>query len=656
MLAVCGIAGFVGMEPNKDADWLRTTAQFMAGAVHHRGPDDGGTWTDSDASVALGHRRLSIVDVSPLGHQPMASADGRWILVYNGELYNSQELRIRLEGRGTRLRGTSDTEVLLEHLAAYGIEATLAQVDGMFAFGAWDRRRRILVLARDRVGEKPLYWGWQGKSMLFGSELAALRRHPDFRGSIDRAAAAGMLRYGFVPGPYSIYEGIGKLPQGSFVEVDPSRPGVEQVRTYWSFREVAELESRRRPTRTDVDVIDELERLLRDAVRSRMVADVPLGAFLSGGIDSSTIVAMMQAQSSEPVKTFTVGFQEQSYDEASHARQVAHHLGTEHTELYVSPKEALDVVPLLPSIFDEPFADVSQIPTYLLSVLARERVKVALSGDGGDELFGGYTRHTFHRRVWGRLGRVPAPLRSAAARVIQRVPPGRWDAAANHLRAVLPAAVPTARLGEKMQRGAALLAASDPEHVYRPLRSHWNDPTVALVEASEHSDPALDPAHWASLTDPTERLMFLDSITYLPDDVLVKVDRAAMATSLETRVPLLAPSVVSYAWSLAVEEKIRNGQGKWPLRAVLHRYVPPALVDRPKMGFGVPVGEWLRGPLRQWGEDLLHPDALRRGGLVDSRAVHERWNQHQSGARDWSFALWDVLMLVAWHGDHQASV
>jgi asparagine synthase (glutamine-hydrolysing) len=646
---MCGIAGFVRAPADRDSDWLTQTASAMAEAVCHRGPDDAGAWVDAEAGVALGHRRLSIIDVSPLGHQPMSSKDGRWVLSYNGELYNTPVLRAALGARGTRFAGHSDTEVLVEHIAAFGLEQTLRAADGMFGFAVWDRRRRVLALARDRVGEKPLYWGWQGSTLLFASELKALRRHPDFTGALDRGAAASMLRYGYVPAPWSIYEGIAKLSPGTFVEIDPTQQGRERTITYWSFREVAE---RARPDRSgagDGELVDELDGLLRAAVGSRMASDVPLGAFLSGGIDSSTVVALMQAQSAAPVQTFTIGFSEDGFDEATYAKQVAAHLGTDHTELYVSPREALDVVPRLPEMYDEPFGDVSQIPTHLVSALARRSVTVALSGDGGDELFGGYTRYTFHRGVWDRLGRVPAPVRGLAARGIRRLQPEQWDRAGRALRPVLPGAVPTSRLGEKLHKGAAMLAAQDATDVYRPLLSHWTEPSGVVLGGAERLDAVVDRTRWASLDDPTEHMMYLDAISYLPDDILVKVDRASMATSLETRVPLLAPSVIDFAWSLPIGDKIRDGQGKWPLRQVLHRYVPAELVERPKMGFGVPVGEWLRGPLREWAQDLLAPAALRHEGLLDADVVGQRWREHLTGERDWQYPLWDALMLVAWH-------
>lgn len=656
---MCGIAGFLDTARDRNAARLGELVCAMTGAVAHRGPDDVGHWVDAAAGVALGHRRLSIIDVSPMGHQPMVSRDGSLVLVYNGELYNSAQLRVRLEQRGVRFAGHSDTEVLLESLAELGVEETLRAADGMFAFAVWDRTRRRLVLARDRVGEKPLYWGWQGGTLLFGSELKSLTRHPRFCGRLDRGAAAGMLRYGFVPGPWSIYEGVSKLPQGSWVVVDPERPGSEQVSTYWSFREVAEGQSAVRRARrsgpgrdtahADRETVDELEELLRTAVRSRMTSDVPLGAFLSGGIDSSVVVALMQAQSDAPVKTFTIGFHDDVYDEARHAEAVAAHLGTEHTLLRVSPQQALDVVPQLPTMFDEPFADASQIPTYLLSVLARGSVKVALSGDGGDELFAGYVRYLFNQSVWQRMSRVPGPLRSLGARAIRGVPPARWDGAARLVSPLLPPVLPTTRLGERMHRGADLLAARDPEQVYRPLRSHWQDPASLVLGGVEHRDAVVDPRRWARLDEPTERLMYLDSVTFLPDDVLTKLDRAAMATSLETRVPLLDPRVISFAWGLPLEDKIRGTAGKWPLRAVLHRYVPPALVERPKMGFGVPVGDWVRGPLRDWSEEVLDPHQLRQDGLLDADQVRQRWDEHLSGTRDWTYALWDVLMLVSWY-------
>lgn len=650
---MCGIAGCLRAARDADAATLGAWATEMAGTLAHRGPDDAGTWVDPDAGVALGHRRLSIIDLSPMGHQPMVSADGRWIMTYNGELYNTGDLRAPLVATGAELRGSSDTEVLLETISRHGILEALRRVDGMFALAVWDRSRRVLTLARDRMGEKPLYWGWQNGTLLFGSELKALRRHPDFVGRIDRDAAGSMLRYGYVPAPWSIYHGIGKVMPGTVLEIDPARRGVENSVAYWSLRELAE--GARDSELTDTQVVDRLEGLLAAAVRSRMAADVPLGAFLSGGIDSSTVVALMQAQSATPIRTFTIGFAEQGYDEAEQARAVAAHLGTEHTEIYVTAADALGVVPALAQMYDEPFADPSQIPTHLVSALARRSVTVALSGDAGDELFGGYTRYTFHRGVWGRLSRVPSPVRGLAARSIRQLSPARWDALGRRLDPVLPAAVPRARLGDKLHKGASMLGAQTPEQVYRPLLSHWHDPAGVVLGGSEHLDAVVDPTRWAAVSDATERLMYLDSVAYLPDDILVKLDRASMATSLETRVPLLDPKVIAFAWSLRLDQKIRRGQGKWPLRQVLHRHVPQHLVDRPKMGFGVPVGEWIRGPLRPWAEDLVDDRSLREGGLLDPAVVRARWSEHLSGTRDWSYALWDVLMLAAWQRSVQSA-
>ncbi len=645
---MCGLTGFLACGTACPAG-AEALARRMAAALTHRGPDDQGVWADADTGIALAHRRLSILDLSPQGHQPMLSQCGRYVIVFNGEVYNFAAIRDELEraGAAPAWRGHSDTEVMLAAIAAWGLEAALKKFVGMFAFALWDREARTLSLARDRLGEKPLYYGWQGKTFLFGSELKALRAHPAFRAGIDRDALTLFLRHNAIPSPYSIYHGIHKLPPGTFLQLQAGQKDARPV-AYWSARHVAEAGQRNPYQGSEREATDELARLLGQAVGGQMVADVPLGAFLSGGIDSTTVVALMQAQSARPVKTFTIGFNEPGYNEAEHAHAVARHLGCEHTELYVTPQDAIDVIPSLAAIYDEPFADSSQIPTCLVSHLARQHVTVSLSGDGGDELFGGYNRYFWARNLWRKLGWAPRPLRAALAGVLTALPPSAWNAAFQKLERWLPARLRYANPGDKLHKAAEILAVRSPEEIYLGLVSHWKNP-AQLVPGS-HEPPSLltDPAHRADLPDFEHRMMYLDTVTYLPDDILTKVDRAAMAVSLETRVPLLDHRLVEFAWRVPLSMKIRNSQGKWLLRQVLYRYVPKDLIERPKMGFGVPIDHWLRGPLRDWAEALLSEERLEREGFLDPVPIRQRWQEHLSGKRNWQYHLWDVLMWQAW--------
>ncbi|MHB8938517.1 MAG: asparagine synthase (glutamine-hydrolyzing) [Thiobacillus sp.] len=649
---MCGISGFL---TRTDAGPSSVIARRMADAISSRGPDDSGVWVDEAAGIALAHRRLSILDLSPHGHQPMLSHCGRYVIAFNGEVYNFAALREELEKTGVApaWRGHSDTEVMLAAIAAWGLEAALKKFVGMFAFALWDREARTLSLARDRLGEKPLYYGWQGETFLFGSELKALRAHPAFRAEIDRDALALFLRHNAVPAPYSIYQGIYKLPPGSYWQCaltpGPSPAGGRgEIKAYWSARLVAEMGQRNLFRGGDAEAATELERLLGQAVGGQMVADVPLGAFLSGGIDSTTVVALMQAQSSRPVKTFTIGFNEAGYNEAEHAHAVARHLGTEHTELYVTPRDAMDVIPNLATIYDEPFADSSQIPTYLVSRLARSHVTVSLSGDGGDELFGGYNRYFWARNIWRKLGWMPHPLRAALAGVITTLPPAAWNTAFQRLERWLPARLRYANPGDKLHKAAEILAVRSPEEIYLGLVSHWKNPAHLVPGSVEPLTLLTDPGQQADLPDFEHRMMVLDTVTYLPDDILTKVDRAAMAVSLETRVPLLDHRLLEFAWTLPLDMKIRHGQGKWLLRQVLYRHVPQAMMERPKMGFGVPIDHWLRGPLKDWAAALIEPGRLAREGFFDPAPIQRKWVEHQSGSRNWSYHLWDVLMFQAW--------
>ncbi|TXF13340.1 asparagine synthase (glutamine-hydrolyzing) [Pelomicrobium methylotrophicum] len=650
---MCGLTGF--WTPDRLPERLDVVAQRMADTLTHRGPDDAGVWVDEGVGLALGHRRLAILDLSPAGHQPMVSASGRYVIAFNGESYNHLVLRADLEkigAGGTAWRGHSDTETLLAAFEAWGVEETLKKTVGMFAIALWDRATRTLTLARDRMGEKPLYYGWVRGSLVFASELKAIRAFPGFDNAIERRALALFMRHNYVPAPWSIYEGIWKLPPGCYVQfaggVLPTG-GRGDIKAYWSLREVAEAGLAQPFMGTEDEAVDELDRLLRQSLSGQMIADVPLGAFLSGGVDSSTVVALMQAMSSQPVKTFTIGFHEGEYDEAQHAKAVARHLGTDHTEWYVTPQDALDVIPKLPALYDEPFADSSQIPTHLVSMLAKRHVTVALSGDGGDELFGGYNRYFWAMRLWRRLSRVPLPLRRLAAAGVRTVSPAVWNNLFGLAAPLLPQRLRFALPGDKLHKAAGLFAARRPEEIYLRLVSHWEYPTdVVLGVEREPPTPLTDPAAWIACPDSERRMMYLDSITYLPDDILVKVDRAAMGVSLETRVPLLDHRVVAFAWRVPLSMKLRNGEGKWLLRQVLYRYVPNELIERPKMGFGVPIERWLRGPLRDWAEALLDEHRLRREGLFDPAPIRQKWAEHLSGRRNWAYHLWDVLMFQAW--------
>ena len=597
---MCGLAGFFSAKSAADSALI---LWHMGAAIASRGPDDASIWRDDQAGIGLAHRRLSILDLSPAGHQPMVSACGRFVIAFNGEIYNHLDLRKDLVD--ITWRGHSDTETLLAAIAAWGIEETLKCIVGMFALALWDRETHTLTLARDRMGEKPLYYGQLGGVFLFGSELKALKAHPAFRAEIDRDAMALYLRHNYVPAPYSIYKGIFKLPPGTWISLKASDSvsALPAPNAYWRARDAAHFSIR--DDLDDVAAFDELDSLLRRAIAGQMVADVPLGAFLSGGVDSSLVVALMQVQSSRAVKTFTIGFHEQDYNEAKHALAVAQYLGTDHTELYVTPDQARDVIPLLPSLYDEPFADSSQIPTYLLAHMTRQHVTVSLSGDGGDELFGGYNRYFWATNIWRKIGWAPRSMRAALAGVLTLLPPHTWNSAFNGFSRFLPARLRYANPGDKLHKLAEILSVRSPEEIYWELVSHWKKPEAVVIGGIESPTVLTDASRWADLPDFESRMMYLDQVSYLPDDILVKVDRAAMGVSLETRVPLLDHRVVEFAWRLPLSMKIRAGQGKWILRQVLYKYVPRELIERPKMGFGVPIDQWLRGPLREWAESLL---------------------------------------------------
>jgi asparagine synthase (glutamine-hydrolysing) len=641
---LCGITGFFDQKTQQPDAVIKR----MTDAIVHRGPDDEGHWLDRDAGIALGHRRLSILDLSPAGHQPMHSVSGRYVIVFNGEIYNHEAIRRELEQAAPcSWRGHSDTEVMLEALETWGVEATLKRLTGMFAIALWDCRERLLHLVRDRIGEKPLYYGWQGSTFLFGSELKALCAHPDWHGEVNRDALTLYLRHNYIPAPYSIYQGIYKLIPGTMLTLRLARDAIGTLpppMPYWTFNQ-AVTDGKTAPfSGTDAEAANQLESLLRDAVRQQMEADVPLGAFLSGGVDSSTIVALMQAQSRRPVKTFTIGFSESDYDEAPFAKEVARHLGTDHTEMFVTPDDALDVIPHLPSLYDEPFSDPSQIPTFLVSQLTRRHVTVSLSGDAGDELFGGYNRYFIGRTIWNRISWVPSSIRSLAAKGVTAFSPSMWDNAS----LFMPNFLRFRAFGDRMHKLAEVIPSTSPNEMYRNLVSHWKAPSDIVLHGSEPYTILTDSAAWPDLPDFTEQMMYLDTLSYLPDDILVKVDRAAMGVSLETRVPFLDHRVVEFAWRLPLAMKIRNGQGKWLLRQVLYKYVPQGLIERPKVGFGVPIDSWLRGPLREWAEGLLDEHRLNTEGYFNARPIRTMWEEHLSGKRNYQYCLWDILMFQAW--------
>ena len=681
---MCGFAGFL----TADASVLtgaESVVATMALAIQHRGPDDAGAWADAASGIALGFRRLSILDLSSAGHQPMQSGSGRFVMVFNGEIYNHADLRDGVSRSVTavhRWRGHSDSETLLACFEAWGIEETLKKAVGMFAIALWDTQARSLHLARDRFGEKPLYYGWAantggvGTAFVFGSELKALRAYPGFANPVSREALALYMRFTYVPAPYSIYQHIFKLEPGCMLSVSrdslfdegglvampmgPLRPPAVQaglhMQRWWSLSSVVEAGVHNQITNEE-EAVQTLEQRLKAAVRLQSLADVPLGAFLSGGVDSSTIVALMQSQATGPVKTFTVGFEEAGFDESPHARAVAQHLGTEHNELFVSAKQAQAVIAELPAMYDEPFADSSQIPTHLVCKAARQQVTVALSGDAGDELFGGYNRYFWGPRIWSRLAWLPYPARQALGAAIRAVPSAAWDALSRPVNALLPASKGLLRAGDRAHKLASRLGGvRNLDDLYRSLVSEWQDPAWVVKGAGGLSGERLvepvsmlaDPLPAMGAEQDQLRMMYRDSVSYLSDDILCKVDRAAMASSLETRVPFLDHRVAELAWRLPLHMKIRDGQGKWALRQVLYKYVPRELIERPKAGFAIPVGQWLRGPLRDWAEALLDEKRLQSEGYFHPAPIRAKWAEHLSGRHDHTPSIWAVLMFQAW--------
>lgn len=643
---MCGISGFLSPVGRFDGDTLGSIVTTMSNALQHRGPDGRGIWVDSARGLALGHRRLAIQDLSEAGRQPMVSACGRYVITYNGEVYNFLELRHELRALGHSFRGHSDTEVILAAVREWGLVKTLQRAQGMFAFGLWDRDSHTLTLARDRAGKKPLYYGWCGASLLFGSELKALRHHPDFDARIDRDALGLFLQYSWIPAPHSIYRQIHKLLPGTYLNITAETPpGEGTPRSYWSAREVAERGEARPFSGSLEAAVDELDRLLEDAIKGRMIADVDLGALLSGGIDSSAVVALMQKTSRRPIKTFTIGFEDPEFNEAEHAAAIASHLGTEHTELYVNARQTLEVIPRLPEIYDEPLADASAIPTFIVSQLARSQVTVALSGDGGDELFGGYTRYLSTLRQWDKWKRYPRPLRHGAAAAMA------WLAQAGHARSVQPVPpghTPGRPLFAKLDKKSKRLGARDPLDLFARVSSYCADPTRLVPGARRVPTALSDPRLQPTVHDALQKMMYLDFVGFMVDDILVKVDRASMAVSLELRSPFLDHRIVEFAWSLPLEQRIGPGGGKYVLRKLLERYIPRTLTERPKRGFNVPIAEWLRGPLRPWAEELLDPGRLREQGLLNAGEVRRLWHQHLAGWGNRKNIVWSLLMFQAW--------
>jgi len=637
---MCGIAGFLHSIAGSKEN-LSDLAVSMGDVIAHRGPDDGQIWVDEDRDIGLVHRRLSIIDLSAAGAQPMISSCGQFIIVYNGEVYNTDELKKDLVDSGIRFRGHSDTEVILELCAKIGVAATAKKLIGMFAFALWNRRDQTLTLVRDRVGIKPLYWSKINGQFFFGSEIKALKQHPEFDADLDHDAVTEYLRFGYITSPKSIYKRVQKLEPGHILTVKSKND--PRIESFWSLDEVIDSGIENQIVGSDSDVTSELDGLIGDAVKRRMVSDVPLGAFLSGGIDSSLVACKMQEQSTNPIKTFSIGFSNDKFNEAVFAKQVAEHLGTEHTEFYVSSTEALDVLPKLPSMFDEPISDSSQIPTYLVSELTRKHVTVALSGDGGDELFTGYQRYFISDRYRKMLNQ-PAALRAAEAKVIEAISP----ATINKIGKLLPGKLRGALSGDKAYRLPSILRGGRNIDLYKSILSHSAKPEELVIGGQDAINPCWAKAEHRDFPDRFGYMQYIDSLTYLPDDILTKVDRASMAVSLEARVPLLDHRIVEYSWRLPHEFKVRNNDSKWILKNILYQYIPKDLIDRPKKGFGVPVGEWLKGPLKDWAEDLLSTESIKQTEILNPAPIRAKWEQHLRGDVNWEFHLWDILMLQSW--------
>ena len=635
---MCGIAGFVGASSNPYACLDR-----MIQKINHRGPDDKGIWHDEKSKIGFAHARLSILDLSSAGHQPMHSSSNRYVIIFNGEIYNYKEILSQLEKNSSiKMRGHSDTEVLLAAIERWGLEKTLKKTSGMFALALWDKKNYVLSLARDRIGEKPLYYGWIDDTFIFASELKAIKEFPGFNNKIDRDSLALFLRYSSIPAPYSIYKGISKLRPGFILEFVPASKKIKEYE-FWSLEKTYKTAKKDQQFKNDKHALIELEKVLSKAVAQQMQSDVPLGAFLSGGIDSSTIVSLMQSQSKQKINTFSIGFDVEGFNEAEHAKAVANHLKTNHFDMYVTEQDALDVIPNLHLIYDEPFADSSQIPTFLVSKIAKQKVTVALSGDAGDELFGGYNRYIFTKSMFGKIKKTPSLIKYLARKLIFSLSEESWN---KYLGRLLENRF--ANLGYKLHKGADVLNSASIRELHFKLASLIQNPSNWLINSTEPSTILNDKVERFSEFNPIEQMMIYDLLTYLPTDILTKVDRAAMAVSLETRVPFLDPKVIEFSANLPLNYKIRDGQSKWILRELLYKHVPKDLIERPKMGFAVPLAEWLRGPLKDWAEFLLDEKRLHEEGFFNVDVVREKWNEHVSGKRNWHYQLWNVLIFQIW--------
>lgn len=651
---MCGISGFYSKASSLSEDIISKMSQ----ALKHRGPDNSGVWINKNSGIYFGHQRLSILDLSDAGHQPMQSQSSRFIITYNGEIYNHLDIRKELERNNFKIewKGNSDTETLLEAINFFGVEQTLSKIEGMFAFGLWDQKMNRLFLARDRLGEKPLYYGWQGvgdnKVFIFGSELKALKVHPEFRGNINRDAISLQLRHNCIPAPYSIYKDIYKLQPGHFLELkesDLKKKISTKSKNYWSLSEIAISGNNSQFNQCEEEIEKNLEKNLQLSVKKQMISDVPLGAFLSGGVDSTLIVALMQSQAAHPVNTFTIGFDQDDFSEARYAKKIARHLGTNHRELNVTPNQVIETIPKIPSIYDEPFSDSSQIPTFLISQFANQNVKVALSGDGGDELFCGYNRYMMSTTFSNLQNYTPLILRKILAGTINSISPRNW----NRISKVLPGLNKHLNFGEKIHKFANVLKTKSLQDYYYTLCSHWQNPDKVLIDVDEPKTTLKKLISELDGLNIQQQMMVMDSITYLSDDILVKLDRAAMASSLETRAPFLDHKLIEHVWKIPHSLKIKNGKGKFILRQILDRYVPNALTERPKMGFGIPLAEWLRGPLKDWAENLLDEKILRHEGYFNSELIKNKWKEHLTGKKNWQYDLWDVLMFQAWINENK---
>jgi len=657
--SMCGIAGFLSNDRQIVMNGMEVLLN-MTRTLSHRGPDDNGAWSDKSNGIGLGHTRLSILDLSEKGHQPITSACGRYVMSFNGEIYNFRDIKITLEKKGHYFTGSSDTEVLLESISEWGLEGAIEQCNGMWAFALWDKKERTLSLCRDRIGKKPVYYGLTGDSFVFASELKAIKTFPGFSGRLDRKSITSYLRHNYVPSPYSIFEGIGKLPPASIITLSVQELSdacnirkLNKPKQYWSIKAIVERHISHPCKDRFGETLNNLDNVLKHAVSRRMISDVPLGAFLSGGIDSSIVVAMMQQCSEIPVNTFSIGFKEEQYCEAKYAKEIAKYLGTRHTELVVQAKQALDVIPELPHIYDEPFSDVSQIPTYLLSRMTREHVTVALSGDGGDEMFAGYNRYVMGNNIWKTIGWAPEGARKIfASSCVRNTVNSKIGRNLLHVGSRFPGFNQINYATDRLDKLSEIISAPSKEDMYRRLVSHWKSPEEIVVGGEEPVTALTDVDSKISDLGLMESMMYFDAITYLPDDILTKVDRASMAASLEVRCPLLDREVIELSWKIPMSMKTKGSNGKYILKKLLAQYLPERLFDRPKMGFGVPIDSWLRGSLRDWAEDLLSAEKIKREGVFRSAPIRALWKEHLSGKRNWQYYIWDILMFQAWLDNH----